>query len=176
MIWSVDSLATILRRTKATPPKITLQRCSSWDPAASIVEPIGESANSLTAHQKLARRGEEIAALYLAQRGYNELKRNWRSRLGELDLVMQHGEEIVIVEVKSRVVEEQSGFARYLTDSVHHKKQRKLVQLTEQFMRHYFGFRWNRPVRIDVVGVAFASDRQSVVEVRHLIAAVSADY
>ncbi len=81
--------------------------------------------------------------------------------------------EVVVVEVKSRLAERDSDTARYLTESVDHRKQRKLVKLTELFMRSHYGRHWRQPVRIDVIGVVFSRDLRTVLSVQHLIAAVS---
>ena len=88
---------------------------------------------------------------------------------------MIFGSEVVVVEVKSRLAERDSDTARYLTESVDHRKQRKLVQLTEQFMRRHYGRHWRQPVQIDVIGVVFSRDLRTVLSVQHLIAAVPAE-
>jgi putative endonuclease len=55
---------------------------------------------------RIGRRGEQVAAGYLGERGYRVLERNWRSREpghpGELDLVLRHRGTLVICEVKTR--------------------------------------------------------------------------
>lgn len=50
----------------------------------------------------LGKRGEDIAADFFTERGFQILARNWRCRYGEIDLVIQKGDEIRIVEVKAR--------------------------------------------------------------------------
>ncbi len=50
----------------------------------------------------LGRRGEELAADYLAAAGLVVLSRNWRCRDGELDLVATDGERLIVCEVKTR--------------------------------------------------------------------------
>ena len=47
-------------------------------------------------------RGEDLALEFLIGQGYDLVQRNWRSRSGELDLVMRDGDCLVIVEVKAR--------------------------------------------------------------------------
>ena len=46
--------------------------------------------------------GEEIACKVLEKKGYRLLSRNYTVRGGEIDLVMEKGDEIVFVEVKTR--------------------------------------------------------------------------
>ena len=57
-------------------------------------------------HKKiLGKKGEKLVEKYLKERGYTLLKRNFRTPFGEADLVMQDGDEIVFVEVKTRTSE-----------------------------------------------------------------------
>ena len=54
-------------------------------------------------HKKiLGKKGEKLVEKYLLDRGYKLLRRNYRTPFGEADLVMQDGDEIVFVEVKTR--------------------------------------------------------------------------
>ncbi len=50
----------------------------------------------------LGTRGEEAVAAWYEARGYEVLARNWRSREGELDLVVRQGRMFVFCEVKTR--------------------------------------------------------------------------
>lgn len=51
---------------------------------------------------ELGRRGEQVAAEWLQERGYRLLDRNWRSASGELDLILRDGATLVFAEVKTR--------------------------------------------------------------------------
>ena len=53
-------------------------------------------------HNELGREGEDEALLYLTQKGYTLLARNWRSGHLEIDIVAEWFGEIVFVEVKPR--------------------------------------------------------------------------
>lgn len=52
--------------------------------------------------QALGRYGEERAANYLHDLGYEIIERNWRSSSGEIDLIAKSDATVVFVEVKTR--------------------------------------------------------------------------
>ncbi|MGH2347211.1 MAG: YraN family protein [Chloroflexota bacterium] len=54
------------------------------------------------ARRRLGDVGEELAARFLAERGYVTLTRNYRCAAGEIDLVCRDGETLAFVEVKTR--------------------------------------------------------------------------
>ena len=60
------------------------------------------SGRSARDRSSVGRRGEEAACAYLAERGYRILDRNWRCRLGEIDIVAERGDIVVFVEVRTR--------------------------------------------------------------------------
>jgi putative endonuclease len=51
----------------------------------------------------LGRRGEELAADYLVADGARILARNFRAPPAEIDLLIEHDDDLVAVEVKTRV-------------------------------------------------------------------------
>ncbi|MDR1414846.1 MAG: YraN family protein [Odoribacteraceae bacterium] len=53
-------------------------------------------------HNVLGRLGEDRAAVFLAESGCTILERNWRAGRAEVDFIVLDGEEIVVVEVKTR--------------------------------------------------------------------------
>ena len=56
----------------------------------------------LAHNQARGKQGEDLAAAWYADRGYEVVARNWRTRQGELDLVMRNGRSYVFCEVKAR--------------------------------------------------------------------------
>ena len=52
--------------------------------------------------QRLGRSGEALAAAHLQAQGYRILVRNYRTRLGEVDIIAQDRDTLVFVEVKVR--------------------------------------------------------------------------
>ena len=91
---------------------------------------------------------EQLAFRYLRHNGLKPVRRNFRSRRGEIDLIMLDDECLVFVEVRYR--NEASFVKAALT--VDSRKQRKLACAASMFlsMNKTFG---NRVCRFDVVGV-----------------------
>lgn len=56
----------------------------------------------MVAKGQLGRHGEQIATEFLQARGLRILARNWRCREGEIDILAQDGNALVVVEVKTR--------------------------------------------------------------------------
>lgn len=93
------------------------------------------------------KRGEELAAAYLAEAGYRIVERNYRCIFGEIDIVAEEREMLIFIEVKSRR-SEAYGDPQL---AVGHQKQKKISRiamhyLEEKRLRH-------RPARFDVVAV-----------------------
>ena len=49
-------------------------------------------------HNELGKQGEEIAAQYLIEKGYEILERNWRNRHKEIDIIARDGKDIDHIE------------------------------------------------------------------------------
>lgn len=82
------------------------------------------------AHRELGRIAEEAAARYLRARGYRIRERNWRCSIGEIDIIAEHGEAVVIIEVKSRT---STDYARPQAN-VTAGKRRRLTALARAYL------------------------------------------
>lgn len=105
-------------------------------------------------NQALGARGEEIAANYLAARGFDLIARNWRCKYGELDLLMRDGETIVAIEVKSR---SGPGFGSAL-EAITMRKAARLRRLLLEWATET-GNR-GRALRVDAVGITMRAAGQ----------------
>ena len=96
-------------------------------------------------------RGEDRAAQWYEARGYRILDRNWRSRQGELDLVVRSDRVLVFCEVKARNSDRYGAPFEAVTRS----KQLRLRRLAAEWLRVRGPVLARRPadVRFDVVSV-----------------------
>jgi putative endonuclease len=101
-------------------------------------------------------RGEEAAADVYRGRGYRVVARNWRCRLGELDLVVERGGVLVFCEVKSR---RQSVFGGGF-EAVTWRKQAKLRAVAEAFLQATGSH--PQAMRFDVASVAVRGARSTI--------------
>ncbi|MFC1590648.1 YraN family protein [Candidatus Omnitrophota bacterium] len=96
---------------------------------------------------ELGRIGEAKAVLYLTRLGYEIITRNYRTPLGEIDIIAREGRQLVFVEVRTRA--SASLGPPFL--SVTRKKQRKIIHNALCYVKRY-GLT-DSPWRIDIVSV-----------------------
>jgi len=78
----------------------------------------------------LGRFAEDLSAWYFRLKGYEILARNWRTRFGEIDLIVKKGSRIVFVEVKARRHKAKGLPEEALTP----QKVRRLYRLAEAYL------------------------------------------
>ncbi len=108
-------------------------------------------------HLSLGKRGEDLAAKFLAKEGYRIIERNFRCPYGEIDLIARDGKTVVFVEIKTRTSARLSP--PYLAVN---KSKRQKIKKTAQF---YLNLKKAGPVecRFDIVSVV--PDGDPAVEV-----------
>ena len=87
----------------------------------------------MSEHNDLGKYGEQLAAAYLSKEGYQIKARNWKFRRGELDIVAQKDDWIVIVEVKTRRL----NAVERPQDAVTIGKQRRIVRAADAYIQEY---------------------------------------
>lgn len=100
--------------------------------------------------QKIGRTGESIAARYLRSKGYRILERNYRTRLGEVDIIARDRRTLVFVEVKAR---NSSRFGNPKNSITPHK-QRKISMVALQYLKSTDQMK--AKARFDVIAISSA--------------------
>lgn len=111
-----------------------------------------------TAHEKGAL-GEQLACDFLVNKGYSILKRNYRIRGGEIDIIAQDSNDLVFVEVKLR----HSSRYGYPEEAVSYSKRSKILKA----MRSYLCIAHARYscIRFDIIAL---EKKENVVTIRHI--------
>ncbi|MBI4789927.1 MAG: YraN family protein [Chloroflexi bacterium] len=109
------------------------------------------------ARKNLGESGERVAALFLEQRGYTILARNFRTRTGEMDLIAQDSDGLAFIEVRTRRGDALGAPEESLT----RRKRAKLLAIAQQYLERHPQFgdcAW----RIDFVAIQL--DRAGRIE------------
>ncbi|KJS02960.1 MAG: hypothetical protein VR68_01980 [Peptococcaceae bacterium BRH_c4a] len=113
----------------------------------------------------LGRAGEEYAAKYLQKRGFRIVERNFRCKLGELDIVARDGPFLVFTEVRSMTGKAFGSPQESITD----KKKKKLRQVAQFYAK--FRNVGDTPMRFDVVAIT-ADSGGNVIKLDHIVNAL----
>ncbi len=96
--------------------------------------------------------GEEAAAALLKENGYKILARNYKSKLGEIDIVAQEKDTICFIEVKTRHTDK-FGLPQ---EAVLGRKQRQISKAAINFLKE--NKLLDKKARFDVVSIICPQD------------------
>jgi putative endonuclease len=102
--------------------------------------------------------GERLAAEFLRERGYHVLETNYRCPEGEIDIVAQHGDSLVFIEVRTK----QSKQFGTPEESITPVKKERLRQVAARYREAHDDLpeQW----RIDVVVVELSRGKPTRIE------------
>lgn len=103
-------------------------------------------------------RGEKLALAYLKVNGYRVLNTNFKTNLGEIDIVVTDETTLVFAEVKARFNDDYG----YPSEAVTYHKRGKINQVASQYIKKFRLY--DVPVRFDVLEVYLDGNR-----VNHII-------
>jgi putative endonuclease len=122
----------------------------------------------LTRRQQSGRRAEELAADFLRAARCEIVARNYRCRLGELDIIARSGSVLVVAEVRTRASDAFGGAAASVTRT----KQRRMTRVTAALLQQRPELA-RLPVRFDVLVVTHPEGPAPTVEwIQHAFEAV----
>lgn len=101
-------------------------------------------------------KGEELACVYLINKGYKILKRNYYTRYGEIDIITQKDNILIFIEVKMRG-NTKFGFGM---ESVGQKKIEKLRLCAQIYLQE--NELYDQSLRFDVIDILSGRDEEIV--------------
>ncbi len=108
-----------------------------------------------TEAQDIGNKGENLAVEYLEAKGYTVLATNFRSGKNEVDIIAQHGDIIVFVEVKTRT---SSVFGEPF-HAVSRDKQRRTIAAANAYMEKHEVM---LEARFDIISIVINQDRHRI--------------
>lgn len=106
---------------------------------------------------------EQIACAYLQNQGLTLVDRNFHSRRGEIDLIMQDKNRLVFIEVRAR----RNVYFGSAAESVTSPKQQRIIAAAQLYLQQH---NINQPCRFDVVTILLSStETQPLPQVEHWI-------
>ncbi len=105
--------------------------------------------------------GEAVAVRHLEKMGYRILHRNYRTRLGEIDIIARDKDTLVFVEVKSRASSVFGGAKQAVTRA----KQRQIWKNALYYLKTTH--QMNAKARFDVVAVSSENQKTSVEVIKN---------
>ena len=91
--------------------------------------------------------GEDLAIEYLRKHFYKIKAKNYKCKLGEIDIIAEKGDRIIFVEVKSRA-SDRFGSPR---EAVNYYKQRKIRLVAEVYIKQ--NMLYNKSCQFDVIEI-----------------------
>ena len=107
-----------------------------------------------SSNQDVGRAGEDAAEALLRSENFTILHRNYRTRLGEIDIIAEEDDVLCFVEVKTR----RSSATGVPTEAVTPRKQRQIAKVAAVYLDRYHPS--GKDCRFDVVSV---TDRRGSV-------------
>ena len=107
------------------------------------------------ARNDLGKIGEALACAYLRRLGYNILSRNYKTKIGEIDIVARDGKVLAFVEVKTR----RSDAYGLPEEAINAKKMHKLTLLAELYIKQKRLYQ--DEARFDIVSILMDSGNGS---------------
>lgn len=111
----------------------------------------------------VGRWGEEQAAVFLTEKGFCILERNWRAKSGEIDLIASDNETLVFIEVRTRRSGSRFGTAE---ESVDWRKQKQVREIASYYL--HCTNRYGTPCRFDVVAITYDISKNQLTTIRHI--------
>ena len=98
--------------------------------------------------ERWGRLAEDMTAVFLMAKGYRIVRRRYKCKQGEIDLIAEKSRCIIAIEVKARATKDQA------IEAVNHRKQNRVTKAMSWFLASD-GLRYNQYAqRFDIVAIS----------------------
>jgi len=111
--------------------------------------------------KQVGDKGEKYAEDFLKRKGYNIIQRNYRCKLGEIDIIAEYDNTIVFVEVRTKRTES-FGIPQY---SITSGKMSRITKTALSYIQEKELF--ERSCRFDVIAITFPQ-KSKVPNIEHI--------
>ncbi len=108
----------------------------------------------------IGKKGEVLAERHLKKVGLTVIKRNFKTNMGEIDLICEDGEQIVFVEVKNY----SSRNFYHPSFSIDKKKRQCMINAAKQYI--FKNNLFSKNARFDVVAI-YRDEKQKTTKIEH---------
>jgi putative endonuclease len=123
---------------------------------------VGQLRSTLKGTAHRGQRAEQLAARYLQRQGLQLVAQNYRTPLGEIDLICEDRDQLVFVEVRYKASDRNTSAAESITRS----KQLKVMKAARQYVQQHdpAGL---RSCRFDVVAMSGSLKEPEIEWIEH---------
>ena len=112
---------------------------------------------------KLGKSGEEAAKQYLIEKNYKIIEQNFRTKLGEIDIIAKDENELVFIEVKTRT----SNTYGSPCEAVDEEKLKHILRVAEYYI--YIKKLEKAFIRFDVLEVMIEKGKTKINHLKQII-------
>lgn len=108
---------------------------------------------------EIGKMGEDVAVNFLKRKGYKIIQRNYKNKLGEIDIIAKDSSALCFIEVKTRT---NLKFG-YPQEAITAAKQKKINKVALSYLKQYNLL--NIPARFDIVSVVSNNQNKFDIEI-----------
>ncbi|MES2797188.1 MAG: YraN family protein [Bacteroidota bacterium] len=113
----------------------------------------------MATHNETGKKGEELAANYLAEHGFEIIEKNFRWKRYEIDLIVKKEPFLVFVEVKTKT-NISYGMPE---DDVTPQKASQVMAAAEEYI---YATGWKKEIRFDIISIIMKGQQ---VNIEHIV-------
>ncbi len=113
----------------------------------------------MASHNETGKKGEELAAKYLEEKGFEIIEKNYRWKRFEIDLIVKKEPFLIFVEVKTKT-NTSYGMPE---DDVTTQKANQVMAAAEEYV---YGTGWKKEIRFDIISIIIKGQN---IEIDHIV-------